>query len=420
MAGQSPERVAEAAEGALREILHTLTGDRSRLEKSYREKTVPGTGKSNLKRKGLFGAAGSLSETDQKLKAPESLVAVNRLFYRRGWTDGLPIIPPTEARIQRMLGQEGWDPDTLIGRVAPGDGEATAGKIAANAVMAGCLPDHLPVVIAATRALIKRRFNLYAVQTTTHPCAVLVLVNGPLADPLDINAGYNVMGQGCLGNAVIGRAVRLVLVNLGGAAPGILDRATQGSPAKYSFCFAENEAQSPWEPLHVERGFEKSVSTVTVSGAESPHNVNDHGGNSAEEILLTVAGVLATPGTNNLYLGGEPMVVLGPEHAAVIHRDGFTKGDVKRFLFEKARLSVSAVSKGNLERFGKNHPERFSRLDKKDTILLVDAPEEFMVVVAGGMGRHSAVIPTFGGHARSVTLPIVDPKGEPIFPKTET
>ena len=150
--------------------------------------------------------------------------------------------------------------------------------------------------------------------------------------------------------------------------------------------------------------------------AEGPHNVNDHGSTTGEEILFTIAGTLATPGTNNIYLGGEPLVVLGPEHAALIARDGFSKQDIKSYLFEKARLPVSYLSKGNLERFQKNHPDRFGTLGMSDNIPLVDEPEEIIVIVAGGMGRHSAIIPTFGGHTRAVTVPITDKHGEPIMP----
>lgn len=386
------------------------------LESEYKDKTVKTEKKSKLRHKSLFGDEFSTSDAEDTLKAPDSIDAVSRIFYHRGWTDGLPIVPPTEERLHRVIGHSGWEPQVLIGTVAPKRGNATVEKIAINAVMAGCLPEHFPVIIAATKAMIEKTFNLYALQTTTHPCTVLLMINGPLVSELGINSGYNTMGQGTLSNATIGRAIRLLLINVGGASPGVMDRATHGSPAKFSFCFAENEEQNPWEPFHVERGFPHSVSTVTVMGSESPHNVNDHGGTSGEEILWTISGVLATPGSNNVYLGGEPLVVLGPEHAAIIARDGFSKQDTKHYLFEHARVPVSHISKGNLERFRKNHPDRFSNLRDTDRIPLVDKPEEMLVVVAGGMGRHSVVIPTFGGHTRAVTRPITDSNGNPIIP----
>ncbi|MBU2053985.1 MAG: hypothetical protein KJ936_12600 [Proteobacteria bacterium] len=412
MAGQPEERVAEIAADAVPEILRILTGDPARLEEEYEKKIVAPRGR--LRHKGLFGDEFSTDRAPEKFKAPSSLEAVQRLFYLRGWTDGLPIIPPTEERVAQMLERWGGDPDEVVGLVAPRRGEATVKKIAINAAMAGCLPEHLPVVIAATRAMIRSEFGLYGLQTTTHPCTVLVLTNGPLADSLEINAGYNAMGQGKMANAVIGRAIRLVLTNIGGGSPGVLDRSTMGSPAKYSFCFAENEEQSPWEPLHVERGFPKTQSTVTVCGVEGPHNVNDHGSQTGEEVLLTIAGVLATPGTNQIYLGGEPLIVLGPEHAAAVAKSGFSKLDVKRYLFEKARVPVHLISQGNMERFQKLWPQRFANLPEEASVPISETPEDIMVIVAGGMGRQSAVIPTFGT-TKAVTLAVTDKDDKPIL-----
>ena len=411
LAGRKPERVAEVAIQAIPEILHILTTNSGELEREYKAREA--MGRSRLKHKGLFGDDFSPEGVSEKFKAPTSLEAVNRLFYGRGWTDGLPIIPPTEERGRKMIDRWGFDPKEIIGLVDPRRGEASVEKIAVNAVMAGCLPEDLPVVIAATRAMVQKDFHLYGLQTTTHLCTVLVLVNGPLAGELDINCGYNALGQGNRANAAIGRAVRLILTNIGGASPGVLDRATLGSPAKYTFCFAENEAESPWEPFHVERGFPQNVSTVTVFGAEGPHNVNDHGSNSAEEVLLTVSGVLATPGTNNLYLGGESLIVLGPEHAQITASSGFSKRDVQQFLYEKARVPVRLISKGNLERFQKLWPERFRGLGSGDTVPIPVKPEDILVVVAGGQGKHSAVIPSFGT-TKAVTVPITDKDGNPL------
>jgi len=415
MAGQPSEHVARVAKGALDEIVHILTGNAAELEKTYREKVV--VPRTKLRHKGLFAdklTAGS----DDSFKAPDSGDAAGRLLYRRGWTDGLPVILPTRERFEKMIGHLNWDPKAVLGLVPPMLGEATIQKIAVNAVMAGCAPEFLPVVVAAVSAMLQKHFNLHSLQTTTHLCTVLVLVNGPLAGELEINCGSNAMGQGAMSNATIGRAIRLILMNIGGASPGVLDRATFGSPSKYSFCFAENEDENPWEPLHVERGFLKSHSTVTVIGAEGPHNVNDHGSNSAEEILTTISGVLATPGANHIYMAGEPLVVLGPEHAAIIARDGFSKQDVKQWLFENARVPMRLISPGNLERFRKIYPKRFSNLGSKDRVPMVDSPDELMIVVTGGAGRHSAIIPTFGG-TRAITVPITDPEGSPVLVETD-
>jgi hypothetical protein len=210
--------------------------------------------------------------------------------------------------------------------------------------------------MAAVRAVADPRFNLFAVQTTTHPCTPLVIVNGPIARRLDINCGPNALGQGHRANAVIGRALRLVLQNVGGARPGSTDRATLGHPGKYTYCLAENEAASPWPSLHVERGFSPDTSCVTVCGADAPHNVNDHGSTTAEALLLAFAGTLATPGNNNVYLGGEPLVVLGPEHAQTFANSGWTKDDLKRALWERAQLSIARFSAENLSRFRHHRP----------------------------------------------------------------
>ncbi|MER3419161.1 MAG: hypothetical protein C4290_00950 [Chloroflexota bacterium] len=182
----------------------------------------------------------------------------------------------------------------------PRQGEATVERIAINAVMAGCRPEYLPVVIAAVEAMADPDFNLDGVQATTHPVAPLVIVNGPAARELGINCGYNCYGQGTRANATIGRAIRLILMNIGGGLPGTGDRSTQGSPAKYSYCVAENEDANPWEPLHVERGYSRDTSTVTVIGCEGPHNIQEHYSNTGEGILLTITGAMGQAGSNNI------------------------------------------------------------------------------------------------------------------------
>ena len=408
MAGQSSTEVHEKARAVLPEIISILTEPPEILESRYRYKTV--NPDSKLTHKSLFGkSAGG----QRFIKAPESIEGILRLFHANKWTDGLPIIPPTEQRFNRMIEESRWDPGTVIGFIAPLQGEATIEKIAVNTLMAGCTTRHLPVVIAAVRAMTQAQFNLYALQTTTHLCTVMALVNGPLVHDLFINCRYNSMGQGTVSNAVIGRAIRLILTNIGGAIPGVLDRATFGSPAKYTFCFGENAEESPWEPLHVERGFNAQESTVTVVGAEPPHNVNDHGSATADDVLSTIAGVLATPGTNQLYMAGEPLVVLGPEHAAIIARDGFSKNDIKVRLHEKARVPLSSISVGNLKRFTRIFPERFDHPSQHETVPIAESSDDIMVIVSGGKGRHSVVIPTFGS-TRSVTELVKDADGNPL------
>ena len=410
LARRSPGEVAEFAAGVFDEIVDGMTGDAVRLEEHYRAKEVES--RNRLRYRSLFETDYNAPDAPETVRAPDSLDAVNRIFHQRGWTDGLPIVPPNRQRFEAMLG--GWDPEAEIGVVEPRLGRGTAAKLAVNAVMAGCEPAHFPVVVAATRAMCDPRFNLKAIQSTTHPCTVLVMVNGPRADALEINGAYNAMGQGRRANAAIGRAIRFILLNVGGAAPGVLDRATMGSPAKYSFCFAENVAASPWEPWHVENGFAPDASTVTVCGVEGPHNVNDHYGRTGEEILLSVAGTLASTGANNFYLEGEPVVVLGPEHAEVVAAAGFSKADVRRFLSEHAIVPRSVVSEAMIDVLEERLPDHVLGPRGRDGVRFCTRPEDLIVVVAGGAGRHSAVLPTFGHATGHVIEAIVGPDGAPV------
>lgn len=181
----------------------------------------------------------------------EDMEEINDLLYERNWTDGLPVIPPTESRVKRMLEGVNKEPDEVIAFLPPLQGEATVAKIAVNAVMAGCKPEYMPILIAAIQAMSEPILNLGALQTTTNPCAPLMMINGPIRNDVGLNSCAGVLGPGVRANATLGRAVRLILLNIGGARPGGLDKATQGQPGKYTFCIAENEEENPWEPLHV-------------------------------------------------------------------------------------------------------------------------------------------------------------------------
>jgi hypothetical protein len=326
---------------------------------------------------------------------PADLEAFQDEMERRGWGDGLPQVPPTPERVGAMVAASGRPPGEVVAVLPPAWAEATVEKVAVNAVLAGCRPQHLPVVLAAIRAAAQEPFNLSAIQTTTHPCAVLVLVSGPVAARLGVNGGYGAFGPGTRANAVIGRAVRLVLMNVGGARPGVLDRATQGTPAKYTYCVAENEAASPWEPLRVSLGFGLDDSVVTVVAGEGPHNVNDHGSTTAAGLLTQIAGTLAIPGSNNAYMRGDSYLFLGPEHARQLAAEGLGRADVQRLLFERARIPR--------ERFG---PAQLAHIEgglgpaerdlAREALAVGRGPEDLRVLVTGGDGRHSCWVPTFG------------------------
>jgi hypothetical protein len=346
----------------------------------------------------MTGLAELMKSPGATVEADDDYRAINRLYLERGWSDGLPIMPPTVAAVEEMLTYCDRPWNEPIAKIAPRYGEATPLRLATNAVMAGCRPEYFPIFMLAIEAMCEEPFNLYGCQATTHPVAPLVIVNGPIAKELDINGGHNAFGPGRQANATIGRAIRLALVNIGGAIPAQGDMATMGAPSKYSYLVAENEAESPWEPLHVERGFSKEATTVTVIGGEPPHNVNDHESISGEGILRTIAGTLATTGNNDVYYAtAHPLVIMGPEHAKTVADDGFSKADAKRFLFEHARLPLSKFSKENIERrFKVTFKDRYANAGPDAEVLALGGPDSVLIAVIGGAGKHSAIVPTFG------------------------
>jgi hypothetical protein len=393
----SEEQVKERANYVLDEVIKILTGPRDELSTHYRGKYIEPRGS---------------CRTCSDLSVSDSFDAAIRGLSIKDWTDGLPIVRPTESRVKKMLKFTDLDPQEVIASIPPKYLNAPVEKVAINSVMAGAAPEYFPIILTAIKALSENKFNLYAVQVTTHVCAPLILVNGPLAKELGVNYGHNAFGQGFRANATIGRAVQLTLINIGGAEPGLLDKSTFGQPAKFSYCVAENQEGNPWEPLHMERGFPEQTSTVTVMAAEGPHNINDHGSMNAEAVLQTIAGTMTGLGTNDLFFGGEPMVVLGLEHAAIIAKDGFSKEDIKRWLFEKARVDFSALVPRNLNRIKANRPRWFEDANNH-SLPVVDDYRDIIVTVIGGAGKHSLYIPSFG-ETRSVTRAVIQRDGAPV------
>lgn len=360
-----------------------------------------------------------MSSLDEFLNDPESTVrvaddhaAVHRLFLERGWSDGLPMVPPTAARVEAMLAYCDRPANAPVAAMPPRYGAVTPIRLAINAVMAGCEPEFFPVVLAAAEAMCDPAFNLYACQATTHPVAPLVVVNGPIAREIGMNARVNAFGPGNLANATIGRALRLALINIGGGVPGAGDMATHGAPSKYSFCVAENEDENPWQPLHVERGFTREATTVTLIATEPPHNVNDHSSTSAEGILKLVAGTMRTTGNNDIYnyqdgTYPQPLLVFGPEHAQTVANGGLTKWDVRQYLFEHARVPLGAFSDEYIElRFRRKYPDA----PLETLIPIFKRPEDLLIAVIGGPGKHSVVLPTFGA-TQPITLALKSADG---------
>jgi hypothetical protein len=332
------------------------------------------------------------------VEVEDSLEAALEIFERNQWTDGLPIVPPTEKRVLAMLDVVKRDPQEGLGILAPSGAEATVELAAINAVMAGCKPAYFPVVVAAIEAIADPAFNLGAIQGTNNPATTMIIVNGPIAKELEINSAGNCFGQGWRTNLTIGRALRLVCQNIGGGQPQVTDLAVHGQPGKIAFCFAENESESRWEPLHVERGYAADQSTVTVVGAVCVVNIIDGFSMTPEGLLTTFAHSMDYAGQTRLGRGGELMLVLCPYHAQLLADAGWSKNDAKRWLHENARIGFNRLAPGKVE--------DLSAMGFSNYVPLSYAPEAFVFVVAGGPGTHAAYIPTFGRETKIVTRPI--------------
>ncbi|MCC6709564.1 MAG: hypothetical protein IT492_18575 [Gammaproteobacteria bacterium] len=325
------------------------------------------------------------------LSAPD-LDAAQELLHASGCTDGLPVIVPTVDKVARMVLASGLDADIVLGDMGPAYGVATVEKVAVAAVMAGCVPDVMPVVIAAVRAVCQSAFDLTEVQCTTHCIAPLVIVNGPArTDCGGFASGFGLMGPGHRANATVGRALRLAMMNIGGARPGVSDMAIHGSPAKFTFCIAEDEDASPFPPLHTSFGYDAKDSVVTVVGVDSPHSTFFTGDAddpaSAEALLDTLAAVIASPGNNNSQLGGKSavVVVLNPDHAEVLKRAQYDRTRIQQTLAARAVTPRELLIRLN--------PKML--VGREAMIPAVRKPANIHVLVAGGPGLYSMVMPSW-------------------------
>jgi peroxiredoxin len=327
-----------------------------------------------------------------------------------GFADALPVVPPTVGRVDRMLGAAGRDPAAIIGMIPPNYGVATVEKIAANAVMAGCEPAMMRVLIPLVRAVCDERFNIHGVQATTHFAAPLVIVNGPIRRDLGFACGSNVFSNVARANSTLGRALQLILTNLGGAKPGEIDMSTLGNPGKFSYCIAENEEESPWEPLHVELGFKPEDSTLTLFAAEPPKGLSEHNARTARDVLKAICRVLALSWSYLVCEMPEAIVIISPEHARTISGDGFSRADALAFLFENTGIPVNAYRESGGE--GSKYTSAYKQvvIDGETCYRKFRAPEAIKIVVAGGTaGKFSAVISSWATGPRGsqmVTYPI--------------
>jgi hypothetical protein len=332
--------------------------------------------------------------------SPEAILA---LLDARGLGDGLPLVPPTEARVAAMLEYADGHPDEVLFTLQPRAGIATRRVVAINAVLAGCPPEVFPVVLTALRALAQPQVNLRGVNATTHLVAPLVLVHGEIAKTAGFHAGVGAFGPGNRANATVGRAVRLAMLHVGGAKPGFGDAATHGQPAKYTFCAAENADESPWETYPRSRGVD-AASSVTVHCGEGPHNVHDAEASGDPALILDkIASAMTSLGQNNAPISqGEYFIVLGPEHAQSIARTGLTRSDVQSYLYERARIPAGVFRRHFQELAW---AQWMKTVDDDHLLPMTGDADNVRVLVAGGPGKHSLVIPSWG-MTKSVTLAV--------------
>lgn len=321
------------------------------------------------------------------------------VWFDKGVTDGLPVVPPARERVERMLGAVRRDRHELIGEMPPNYGRVTLEKAAVNAVMAGCRPEYFPVIVAAVECACDPAFNLHGVATSTHFSAPLILVNGPIRPRIELNSGFGVFGPGYRANATIGRALRLLMINLGGARPGEISMSTFGHPGRYTYCIAENQEASPWPAYHTTRGLAADASAVTLFAGEAPHGISDHSSRTARALAGSLGWSMAGLWNSRHFpLYSHTMLVVGPEHARTFADDGWSREDLARHLHDTIRRPYRELlpdedhGEGTNLRYGKTTPAPDEPIPK------FASPEEIHIVVAGGTaGRFSVAIPGWLG-----------------------
>jgi len=338
-----------------------------------------------------------------EIEGDDPFKTINRFFLKHGWSDGLPLVPPTEEMVGEMVARTSLSPDHVVAILEPKGGKATIEKIAVNAVMAGCEPEYLPVVIAAINAIAEPEFNLKGVQTTTGAATPLIIVNGPIAKELNINSGTGCFGPGWQANAAIGRAIRLVMQNVGGAIPVKIDKSTFGQPGKYTYCIAENEAESPWDSLSTEMGFSAKTSTVTVMGVGGAGvNVSFFLAKSAKDVLKSIANGMSN---HHPIWEGEMLCILNPEAAHMIAREGYTRDDMREFLYSATAMPFSRFKTYSAVAMNQFHlPKKWFDLQLDENMIpMFRRPDDISIMVAGGPGKHVFLAMSWVPGTRMVT-----------------
>jgi hypothetical protein len=326
------------------------------------------------------------------LQFPDDALDFFGSVYEAGMTDGLPVIPPTPERVAAMIAGASLPAEHIVAELAPRNGIATIEKIAINAVMAGCLPSYFPVLIAAVEAIVQPQFNLLGIQTTTNPVAPFLLINGPIRHKIDINCGSGALGPGRRANATLGRAIRLILLNIGGGIPGEIDKSIMGMPGKYGLCMGELEEESPWQAFHLERGFTMNDSTVTLISTQGTQSFAASF-LQPESILMMLSNGMRTYGTNSFNKGcGNPLVIFPPAHAKIFADNGWDKSRIRQWLFKHTQFPLDEMPK---ETRLLDTSSRFRIEDKR--LCICGKAEDIVIVVAGGPQlNHVTYLANFG------------------------
>lgn len=343
------------------------------------------------------GLASAVHEVEDAFEA-------NELFQRNGWTDGLPIVPPTEAGVARFLAAAALQAGDVVGVEPVRRRRITAEKIAIAALMAGCLPEYMPVIIAIVKSLCQPEFGLHGSTASTGGSTPFIVVNGPVRINLGMNSTHNALANASRANATIGRSVRLFLINVLGGVPGQLDRSTLGHPGKFTFCVAEDEEDSPWLPLSVERGVPAGTSAVTVLAVESPHQIMNEWTHDPKEILDTYAAAIRSNMLTYSIWAGNYAIVIARQHRDIFAAAGWTKQNVREYVFETA-----LVKRRDWRTVGKAAVA--GRQDEDRDYRALRSPDDLLVISAGGpAGGFGAIVPPwYGKKALAITTPITFP-----------
>ena len=323
-------------------------------------------------------------------------------FLEKHWSDGLPVVTPTEPRVQKMLAGTRRDPSELVGNVPPAMEPATVRTVAIHALMAGCKPEYLPIVLGGLEIMLREVFNLNGVQGTMHGVAPLMIVNGPYARKVGVHGGNGCFGPGFRANASIGRAIRLMLMNLGGGIAGVGSATVFATPLRYTACLTENVVRSPWETLAVSRGYGEDEDVITCAMVESPRLCYDDANQEPERLLAGIADSMTALGSWNMHVRSDMVVAMGPEHATICHKAGLTRADVHRRLIELAGLEVRQMKRGGNWRSERAKKLGIDPADEERFVPVIKDPRDLHLIVAGGWGPLTAVCHGWGGGSRAV------------------